>query len=60
VRYGQGFLFSVPRPVRTEILQAEYAAERRAAVPGNRGEAAPAAAPERGLRDIAKVVRKTG
>jgi cyclic-di-GMP phosphodiesterase TipF (flagellum assembly factor) len=60
VRYGQGFLFSVPRPVRTEILQAEYAAERRAAAPGNRGEAAPAPAPERGLRDIAKVVRKTG
>jgi cyclic-di-GMP phosphodiesterase TipF (flagellum assembly factor) len=60
VRYGQGYLFSVPRPVRTEILQAEYAVERRAAVPGNRGEAAPATAPERGLRDIAKVVRKTG
>ena len=60
VRYGQGFLFSAPRPVRTEILQAEYAAERRAPAPGNRGEAAPASAPERGLRDIAKVVRKTG
>jgi len=57
VRYGQGFLFSVPRPVRAEILQAEFATERRA--PGNRGETAPAAA-ERGIRDIAKVVRKTG
>jgi cyclic-di-GMP phosphodiesterase TipF (flagellum assembly factor) len=61
VRYGQGFLFSAPRPVRTEILQAEYAAERRAPAPAaNRGEAAPAPAAERGLRDIAKVVRKTG
>jgi cyclic-di-GMP phosphodiesterase TipF (flagellum assembly factor) len=54
VRYGQGFLFSQPRPVRAEILQAEYPPERRA--PANRGEAAP----ERGIRDIAKVVRKTG
>ena len=61
VRYGQGFLFSAPRPVRTEILQAEYAVERRAPAPAaNRGEAAPAPAAERGLRDIAKVVRKTG
>jgi cyclic-di-GMP phosphodiesterase TipF (flagellum assembly factor) len=59
VRYGQGFLFSTPRPVRTEILAAEYPAERRTPVPANRGEAAPAPA-ERGIRDIAKVVRKTG
>jgi cyclic-di-GMP phosphodiesterase, flagellum assembly factor TipF len=59
VRYGQGFLFSTPRPVRTEILAAEYPAERRAPAPANRGEAAPAPA-ERGIRDIAKVVRKTG
>jgi cyclic-di-GMP phosphodiesterase, flagellum assembly factor TipF len=59
VRYGQGFLFSAPRPVRAEILQAEYAAERRAPA-GNRGEVAPAPAAERGLRDLAKVVRKTG
>ena len=59
VRYGQGFLFSAPRPVRAEILQAEYAAERRAPAPGNRGEA-PASAGERGLRDLAKVARKTG
>ena len=31
VRFGQGFLFSPPRPVRTEVLQgiAERAAERR-------------------------------
>jgi cyclic-di-GMP phosphodiesterase TipF (flagellum assembly factor) len=57
VRYGQGFLFSAPRPVRAEILQAEYAAERRAPA-ANRGETAPAT--ERGIRDIAKVVRKTG
>ena len=59
VRYGQGFLFSAPRPVRAEILQAEFAAERRAPAQGNRGETAPATA-ERGIRDIAKVVRKTG
>jgi len=60
VRYGQGFLFSPPRPVRAEILQAEYAAERRAPAPGNRGEAAPASTAERGLRDLAKAARKTG
>ncbi|HEY4863392.1 MAG TPA: EAL domain-containing protein, partial [Xanthobacteraceae bacterium] len=60
VRYGQGFLFSAPRPVRAEILQAEYAGERRAPASGNRSESAPASAAERGLRDIAKVARKTG
>jgi cyclic-di-GMP phosphodiesterase TipF (flagellum assembly factor) len=62
VRYGQGFLFSTPRPVRTEILAAEYPAERRASAPANRGEAAsaPASAAERRLGDLAKVVRKTG
>ncbi len=57
VRYGQGLLFSAPRPVRAEILQAEYAAERRPPASNNR-ETAPA--PTGGLRDIAKVVRKTG
>ncbi len=29
VRFGQGFLFSPPRPVRTEILQTDYGSERR-------------------------------
>ncbi|HLL26974.1 MAG TPA: EAL domain-containing protein [Xanthobacteraceae bacterium] len=55
VRLGQGFLFSVPRPVRAEILQAEHA-ERRP--PAANREMPPA--PTGGLRDIAKVVRKTG
>jgi cyclic-di-GMP phosphodiesterase TipF (flagellum assembly factor) len=58
VRYGPGFLFSAPRPVRAEILQAEYAPDRRAPAPR---EAPPVPAPERGgLRDLAKVVRKIG
>ncbi len=30
VRYGQGYLFSAPRPVRSEILQSDHTAERRA------------------------------
>jgi len=60
VRYGQGLLFSAPRPVRAEILQAEFSPERRQPAAGHRGEGAPPAAAERGLRDIAKVVRKTG
>lgn len=33
VRYGQGYLFSAPRPVRSEILQSDHTAERRAAPP---------------------------
>jgi cyclic-di-GMP phosphodiesterase TipF (flagellum assembly factor) len=43
VRFGQGFLFSAPRPVRTEILQG--IADR----PAERSAAPPARAPERAV-----------
>jgi hypothetical protein len=33
VRYGQGYLFSAPRPVRSEILQSDHAGERRISPP---------------------------
>jgi cyclic-di-GMP phosphodiesterase TipF (flagellum assembly factor) len=48
VRYGQGFLFSAPRPIRSEILQSDLAAERREAAP----------APVMGASAIAQIARK--
>lgn len=47
VRYGQGYLFSAPRPVRSEILQSDHAAERRISPPAAVGGGA-----------IAQVARK--
>jgi cyclic-di-GMP phosphodiesterase TipF (flagellum assembly factor) len=48
VRFGQGFLFSAPRPVRTEILQG--IADR----PAERSAAPPARAPERAVPQSAE------
>jgi cyclic-di-GMP phosphodiesterase TipF (flagellum assembly factor) len=48
VRFGQGFLFSPPRPVRTEVLQGiadRPAAAERPPAPPARVEARPAPAP---------------
>jgi cyclic-di-GMP phosphodiesterase TipF (flagellum assembly factor) len=47
VRFGQGFLFSPPRPVRTEVLQgiAERPVERAAPVPATRAVDRPAPPP---------------
>jgi cyclic-di-GMP phosphodiesterase TipF (flagellum assembly factor) len=51
VRYGQGFLFSAPRPLRSDILQgAEPVAERPAA----------ASAPVTGASAIAQIARRIG
>jgi cyclic-di-GMP phosphodiesterase, flagellum assembly factor TipF len=50
VRFGQGFLFSPPRPVRAEALQS--AAEAGKGEPGNPGETGPARG---GLAQLARV-----
>jgi cyclic-di-GMP phosphodiesterase TipF (flagellum assembly factor) len=51
VRYGQGFLFSAPRPMRSDILQgAEPANERPVAAPG----------PVTGASAIAQIARRIG
>jgi len=51
VRYGQGFLFSAPRPMRSDVLQgAEPATERPAAAP----------APVTGASAIAQIARRIG
>jgi cyclic-di-GMP phosphodiesterase TipF (flagellum assembly factor) len=47
VRFGQGFLFSPPRPVRTEVLQGIADRPERSAAP-------PARAPERAAQGAAE------
>jgi cyclic-di-GMP phosphodiesterase TipF (flagellum assembly factor) len=51
VRYGQGFLFSAPRPIRSEVLQNDLIAERYAAPPPE---------PIVGASAIAQIARKIG
>ncbi len=62
VRFGQGFLFSAPRPVRAEVLQglAERAAERPgSAKPAQAEPAASTAAEPRGGGPMAQIARGT-
>jgi cyclic-di-GMP phosphodiesterase TipF (flagellum assembly factor) len=57
VRFGQGFLFSPPRPVRADVLQAAAAedARARAAPAAPRSEAAPSQ-----LANAVEDIRRTG
>ena len=57
VRFGQGFLFSPPRPVRAEALQSIAADGKDAPVAAP--AAADAAAPTSGLAQLARVVART-
>jgi cyclic-di-GMP phosphodiesterase TipF (flagellum assembly factor) len=66
VRFGQGFLFSPPRPVRAEALQGlagELAAKADPADPGRRSGLASAAAPassENGARNMLAQFARAG
>ncbi len=57
VRFGQGFLFSPPRPVRAEALQSIAADGKDSPVAAP--AAADAAAPTSGLAQLARVVGRT-
>jgi cyclic-di-GMP phosphodiesterase TipF (flagellum assembly factor) len=52
VRYGQGFLFSPPKPVRAEVLQGAEVAPPVAAAPKPNDAAAPAPPAARGLAQL--------
>lgn len=60
VRFGQGFLFSAPRPIRSEILQNDLPAERRASPSASTPASPPVPATLTGASAIAQLARKIG